>query len=313
MAGSGCVGGTSAELGCDPAETACQSLEIEPPAPTPAVDAEGNALEGMVLIPGGSFEMGIAEADLAALVEMGQKVPHMSELLAKWWFGDEIPRHTVEVTAFHMDTHEVTNREFSRFVEETGYEAQGNWRQYATEGRSDHPVIQVSWHDAQAYAEWTGKRLPSEAEWEYAARGGQDVKWFPWGDSVDTTCANYGWRADETFLTGIPRLLGLVTIRTRPVGCYPPNGYGLYDMCGNVCEWCENERTPYPGGPEEDWIYTQYGPFREGEEPFYGKATRGGSWDDPNAVFVRITDRNGRAPEDSSYGMGFRCVRSIDE
>ena len=280
--------------------------------PMAAVDGEGNVLEGMVSIPGGSFEMGIAEEDLETLVEMGRQVPHMSELIAKWWFGDEIPRHTVQVDTFQMDTHEVTNRQFSQFVEETGYEAQGDWREYATEARMDHPVIQVTWNDAKAYAEWAGKRLPTEAEWEYAARGGQDVHWFPWGDSPDGTCANYGWRADETIITAIPRVLGWVTIRTRPVGCYPPNGFGLYDMSGNVREWCENERTPYPGGLEEDWIYTQYGPFREGQELFYGRATRGGGWDEPNAVFIRINNRDGWDPDSCLYTLGFRCARSID-
>ena len=311
LAGSGAAGCATAELGCDPERSTCESMEIEPTVPAPAVDADGSVLEGMVLIPGGSFEMGISEDDLGALVEMGREVPHMSETLAMWWFGDEMPRHVVEVDEFCMDTHEVTNRRFSRFVEETGYDAQADWEQYVTEGRMDHPVIHVSWNDAQAYAQWAGKRLPTEEEWEYAARGGQAVQWFSWGDSPDLTCANYGWRADENIITGIPRLLGLVSIRTRPVGCYPPNGFGLYDMCGNVREWCENDRLPYPGGPDEDWIYTQFGPFGEDEEPFYGKAARGGSWDEPNAVFVRVTDRHGWDPESSDYWLGFRCAKSI--
>jgi formylglycine-generating enzyme required for sulfatase activity len=267
----------------------------------------------MALIPSGRFEMGIDEDDLPALVEMGQAVPHMSELHAMWWFGDEIPRHTVAVEAFHLETNEVTNARFARFVEETGYDAEGNWAAYVTESRSDHPVIDVSWNDATAYCAWAGRRLPTEAEWEYAARGGQEVQWFPWGDEPDTTCANYGWRADENIITALPKLFGWVTIRTRPVGCYPANGFGLHDMCGNVAEWCENERTPYPGGPEEDWIYAQYGPFDEDEEPFYGRAVRGGSWDEPNAVFVRITSRKGWAPDDSHYWLGFRCARSIGE
>jgi len=308
----GSLGCNTEALNCSPAESVCNSMEIESTLPVPAFDAEGNELEGMVLIPGGSFQMGIDEEDLESLVEMGQQVPHMSELNAMWWFGDELPRHTVEVEAFYFDTHEVINSQFYQFVDETNYQAQGSWQQYATEDRMDHPVIHVSWNDAQAYAEWAGKRLPSEQEWEYAARGGQDVQWFHWGDFPDLTCGNYGWRADETIITGIPKLLGLVTIQTRPVGCYPPNGYGLYDMCGSVSEWCENERTPYPGGPEEDWIYTQFGPYDEDQEPFYGKATRGGCWDDPNAVFIRISDRSGRDPDDAYYGLGFRCAKSVE-
>ena len=108
------------------------------------------------------------------------------------------------------------------------------------------------------------------------------------------------------------KLFGSVTIQTRPAGCYPSNGFGLYDMCGNVREWCADDRLPYPGGPDEDWIYTQYGPFSEDEEPFYGKATRGGCWDDPNAVFVRINDRDGWDPNDSEYWLGFRCAKSVN-
>ena len=83
-------------------------------------------------------------------------------------------------------------------------------------------------------------------------------------------------------------------------------------MSGNVAEWCADERTPYPGGPEEDWIYAQYGPFDEDEEPIYGKAVRGGSWDEPNPVFVRITSRKGLEPDASEYWLGFRCAKSIE-
>jgi len=276
------------------------------------IDVHEDTPEGMVLIPGGSFEMGIAEEDLKDLVELGRKVPHMSEFLAKWWFSDEIPRHTVQVDSFCMDIHEVTNRRFGQFVEETGHKAQGNWQKYAKEDRMDHPVVHVSWNDAKAYAKWAGKRLPTEAEWEYAAKGGKAVKWFPWGDSPDATRANYRHKG-ETFLTGIPRLLGLRRINTKPVGSYAPNGFGLYDMCGNVSEWCEDTHEPYPGGPQEEWLYTRHGPFGKGEKPVYGKVTRGGSWECPNPVFVRITLRGGPTPDSFSYDRGFRCAKSVDE
>jgi len=273
--------------------------------------ARADIPEGMVLIPAGTFEMGIDEEDLKQLVEMGRKVPHMSELHAKWWFGDEIPKHAIELDSFYMDKCEVTNKQFEQFVEETGYEAQGNWRKCAKKDRMDHPVVNVSWHDAKSYAQWAGKRLPTEAEWEYAAKGGKDVTWFPWGDSPDPQLANYRHQG-ETFFSGIPRLLGLIKVRTTPVGSYPPNGFGLYDMCGNVKEWCENERKPYPGGPKEDWIYTRYGPFREGAKPVYGRAVRGGSWLSPNAVFVRLTDRHRFEPDTSSWERGFRCAKSVE-
>ena len=308
IAVAGIMGCAAPEVGCGVEGTDCKSIEYDPFETMDPGNGSANPPEGMVLIPAETFEMGISEEDLDSLVTMGRNVPHMSLLHAKWWFGDEVPEHMVDVGAFYMDSQEVTNEEFGEFVAETAYEAHGNWQEYATEGREQHPVIAVSWHDAEAYCEWAGKRLPTEAEWEYAAKGGKDVKWFPWGDTPDGTCANYRYQG-ETILT--PLLEG-GRVRTKPVGCYLPNGFGLYDMCGNVREWCEDERLPYPDGPEEEWIYTRYGPFRTDEEPVYGRAARGGSWDSPNAVFVRLNERSGREPEDGGKDLGFRCVRPAE-
>ena len=265
--------------------------------------------EGMILIPGGTFEMGIAEKDLEELAEMGYKVPHMSENHATWWFGDEIPKHTVEVKPFYLDVHEVTNRQFEQFVQETGYHAHRDWQKYNTPDRLDHPVVSVDWYDARAYAEWSGKRLPTEAEWEYAAKGGMDVKWFPWGDIPSSTQANYRHQG-ESFFAGLVRLVGLRKMGTKPAGSYPPNGFGLYDMIGNVSEWCEDNREPYPGGPTDDWLYSRYGPYKKAK-PIYGKVVRGGSWESPNPVFIRLTNRSGFSPDSYSNCRGFRCAKSV--
>lgn len=302
---SGCATAGRAQAGHT---TDCKSLVYEPSASNGLGGEQVPAPEGMVFVPGGTFEMGVAEEDLKELVEMGRKVPHMSPLLAKWWFGDETPAHTVDVSPFYLDVHEVTNQRFRQFASETGYKTQGNWERHASGKRAKHPVVNVTWHDARAYCEWAGKRLPSEAEWEYAAKGGKDVKWFPWGDTPDGTCANYRY-AGETILTA---LFEWGRVKTKAVGSYAPNGYGLYDMCGNVREWCENERRPYPGGPQEEWIYTRFGPFREDEKPVYGRAARGGSWDSPNAVFVRLNERGGRTADTAATDLGFRCAQSID-
>ena len=266
--------------------------------------------EGMVLIPGGTFEMGIDKADLEQLVEMGRGVPHMSELHAYRWFGDEIPRHTVKIDSFYIDIYEVTNRQFRQFVQQTGYQAEGDWQKYAQKHRMDHPVVNVTWNDAKAYAEWAGKRLPTEEEWEYAAKGGKAVKWFPWGDSPDPARANYRHQG-ESFWAGVVRLIGLRKMGTKPVGSYEPNGFGLYDMCGNVSEWCENVYKPYPDGPQEDEIYTGHGLFKKSQKPMYGKAIRGGNWQSPNAVFVRITHRNEAVSSHFSNDLGFRCASSV--
>ncbi len=263
----------------------------------------------MVLIPGGIFQIGIEEEDLKKLEEMGKKVPHMGEALAKWWFGDEVSGATVEIEAFYMDKHEVTNRQYEKFVKKTGYKAEGAWEKYAKKNRMNHPVIHVTWNDACAYAEWADKRLPAETEWEYAAKGGKDVKWFPWGNLPDPKRANYRYQG-ETFFSGIPRVLGLMKINTKPAGSYPANGYGLYDMCGNVSEWCEDQYKPYPDGLKEEWIYKRYGPFREDEEPIEGRVVRGGSWLSSNPVYIRITNRNGFQESHHENYLGFRCANS---
>jgi len=83
-------------------------------------------------------------------------------------------------------------------------------------------------------------------------------------------------------------------------------------MIGNVSEWCEDTHKPYPEGPPEDWIYTRYGPFRKNAEPAYGKVARGGNWNSPNPVFVRLNNRNGFEPDDFGVARGFRCAKSVD-
>jgi formylglycine-generating enzyme required for sulfatase activity len=263
----------------------------------------------MVLIPGGTFKKGINEEDLAELVKIGERVPHMNRANAKWWFGDEIPSHRAEVKPFLMDKYEVTNRQFKEFIKKTSYKAQGKWQKYASKDRMDHPVVNVTWHDARAYAKWAGKRLPTESEWEYAAKGGGKVKWYTWGNSPDPKMANYRYQG-ETFFSGIPRVLGLRKINTKPVGSYASNGYGIFDMCGNVGEWCDDLHQPYPGGPDDKGLYNRYRPKKD-QEMVYAKVVRGGSWESPNPVFIRITSRKGFRPEYFTYNLGFRCVKSI--
>lgn len=285
-------------------------LPIETLVATDA-DDRSRAPDGMVLIRGGEFEMGIDEADLDRLLEIGHSVPHLGTSHAMWWFGDEIPRHTVEVADFYLDIHEVTNREFSEFVDQTSHVVRGNWKKYAKKKRMDHPVVHVTWHDATAHCEWVGKRLPTEAEWEYAARGGRDVTFYPWGDEPDPTRANYRHQG-ESFGAGLVRIMGMRKTNTMPVGSFEPNGYGLYDMCGNVSEWCEDEHRPYSGGPHEGVTYSRYGERKEEPPTEYGRVYRGGGWDSPDAVYVRITSRSGASPNAVGRGLGFRCAKSVD-
>ena len=169
----------------------------------------------MVLIPAGEFQMGSNDPE---------SLPR------------EQPIHTVHVDAFYMDTHEVTNLDYKRFVlanpqwqksriprslHNGSYLRDWSGNNYPA-GKANHPVTYVSWYAAVAYSKWAGKRLPTEAEWEKAARGGLIGKKYPWGNTISSARANYGRNVDDT----------------RAVGSYAANGYGLYDMVGNVWERC---------------------------------------------------------------------------
>ena len=260
---------------------------------------ESSGTAGMVLIKGGWFEMGDAFGD-------GE--------------NDEKPAHRVYVDDFYMDATEVTVGQFRAFVEATGYgttaekagwahtwagsrweQREGvSWRNPGFSQDEDHPVVCVSWHDAKAYAEWVGKRLPTEAEWEYAARNrGKKVK-YPWGNGTPTgkECnfadrhTDFSWSYKN----------GNDTYRyTAPVGSYPPNELGLYDMAGNVWEWCHDWYGDdyYSRSPESNPTGLKTGSYR---------SLRGGSWF--NTLFdMRCASRNYYPPTNRIYNIGIRCVR----
>ncbi len=198
--------------------------------------------EGMVFIKGGTFLMGSEESD------------------------DEKPVHTVIVNDFYLDEHEVTVAAYQSFISATRHAPPPQWAEQLR--NREHPVVYVSWNDAKAYAKWAGKRLPYEAEWEYAARGGNTglngtphYK-YPWGDELSHERANY----DGT--EGRDRWE-----RTSPVKSFPATGFGLYDMAGNVWEWCEDwyDANYYTGRPSPD---------RNPKGPSTGqyRVLRGGSW-----------------------------------
>jgi len=236
----------------------------------------------MVLVPAGAFAMGQAHGD-----------------------KDERPVHDVHLGAFCMDLTPVTNSQYAAFLNEMGNRKEGGKKWLDTDclecpllvrikekqgafipksGYADHPAIKVSWYGAKAYCERAGKMLPTEAQWEKAARGGLAGKKFPWGDSPDDKLANINGK------------------NTTPVKSFPPNGYGLYDMAGNVWEWVEDWYDPryYSRSPESD----PRGPA-EGEL----KVLRGGSWFHPDSS--RCAQRASDHPRSDVFCFvtGFRCVR----
>ncbi|MFQ5577762.1 MAG: formylglycine-generating enzyme family protein, partial [Anaerolineae bacterium] len=190
---------------------------------------------------------------------------------------------------FMIDSYEVTNADFAAFVEASGYvtyrEAQASpqtWRWAYAEGKENNPVVFVTFDDAQAFCQWAGKRLPTEFEWEKAARG-PDAFIFPWGNDYDPAAAN-GKDSGQR--------------RTLPVGTFAPNPYNLFDMAGNVKEWVASPYVAYPGSDYQDPFYS----------PDY-RGIRGGGWFD-EGNFLSATNRNGGDPAiTANDDIGFRCVR----
>ena len=222
-------------------------------------------------------------AKMVRIPEIFEVVPSRTEPTVYDKFGDLVKAETVISEkkgkvlfgAFYMDATEVTVGLFKEFVRETGYEYD-RWDDVAKYSLTDkHPMIYVSWRDATAYAKWAGKRLPTEKEWEFATRGGLVGKKFPWGDdeAVARDYANYdGIRGKDKWKY------------CAPVGSFRPNGYGLFDMSGNVFEWCQG------------WF---------GSDQIF-RVLRGGSW--VNASYrLRVADRYGTPSSWDDY-RGFRCV-----
>lgn len=243
-----------------PASTTTTSADPKP-VPTP------QAPPGMVYIPGGKFIMGNnASAD-----------------------DFEKPEHERQVAPFFLDKTEVTNEQYAQFVQETGHPPPLNWKGQKTfpPGTAKLPVAEVSWDDAQAFAKWAGKRLPTEVEWEYAARG-VDRRLYPWGNEFDPAKLNAG------------RDISQIKDQRRQVGSFPGESpFGLLDMAGNVSEWTESGYDLYPGS--QAVVKPQFQPL---------KIVRGGCFaDDARKTMSTRRLMNERTFRDLS--TGFRCAKDV--
>jgi iron(II)-dependent oxidoreductase len=229
-------------------------------------------VQDMVLVPAGDFLMGSTVQD----------VYHQADV-------DEFPQRKIWVDDFYIDVHEVTNAQYKVYVDSMKVPAPPKWENgnYGI-GEDGLPVISITWEEAAAYAKFVGKRLPTEAEWEKAARG-TDARTYPWGNSFDRTHANNG---DH-----------LVPIMTYPTGVSP---YGAYDMAGNAAEWVDGTYAAYPRGKTD--VLPRDIPDRK--EVFHGgdrRVYRGGSWN-TFPKFLRCSNRESAAPGKRWVYVGFRCA-----
>jgi formylglycine-generating enzyme required for sulfatase activity len=250
----------------EPAPTTENADGTAPTAEPPTAVPMPALVDDMVLIPAGPFTMGNDGGD-----------------------AEDAPAQTIDLPAFEMDKFEVSNDDFALFVDSTGYvtdaENSGShsWQEYA-EGKGNHPVVKVTWNDAVAFCEWAGKRLPTEQEWEKAARG-DDARTYPWGNDFDASLAN----VKDTGLRG-----------TTASGSFPGGAspYGVEDIAGNVWEWTASWFKAYDGGANDN--------------PYYGerfRVTRGGAWFE-EAAQVTTYNRNAADPDiTANDDLGFRCVR----
>ena len=229
---------------------------------------------------------------------------------------DEQPVHTVSVDAFDIDIYEVTVGNYLEFVRETGYPPP-DWEAVAHYSPTDdHPIVLVSWYDAMAYSTWAGKRLPTEAEWEKAARSGLIQQTYPWGNAApngaqcnfaDRNLKLYWW-ADTNAADGYGY--------TAPVGSYPANGHGLHDMAGNVREWCLDAYDAgfYAISPAVNPVSgaaTAAGIIRAAFQSVgTPRVVRGGSWL-TTSLGVRNAIRLHLDPSTTHNSVGFRCVRDL--
>ncbi len=307
---------------CTPGREPDPTLAREPLTVQPAGGERDDA--SLVAIPSGEYSMG--EEGVGAYPNDG-----------------EGPVHRVALSPYRIASVCVTNAAFAEFISATGYQTDADrygwsfvfsgllpdefeptravaqapwWRQVYganwqhpegpqsdVSARASHPVVHVSWNDAVAYCEWRGARLPTEAEWEHAARGGLSGAIFPWGDELEPGGEHRMNVFQGTFPAQDSGADGW--IGTAPVDAFQPNGYGTYNMTGNVWEWCADWFSP---------LYYRHSPVQDPQGPVGGdgRAMRGGSYlcHASYCLRYRVAARSGNAPDSSAGNVGFRIAVS---
>ena len=278
----------------------------QPPANPEAGDVWANPKDGMemVYVAPGEFAMGISDAEIEAWLR-----EHRSDRRVD--FAHEQPQFRAQLPGYWIGRTEVTNAQYLKFVQASGHRAPAHWRDgKMPSGLDSYPVVYVSWDDARAYCEWAGGRLPSEMQWEKAARG-SDGRMFPWGNEWDPSrCRDFAQVASSTepaTRSMVLRWLGTHDpVREGPaaVGSYPSgvSPYGCFDMAGNVDEWCADwyDRAAYARDAARDMTPPKAGKYR---------VLRGGSWYGLTARCLRSTYRTARRPMRMFTFTGFRCAR----
>jgi len=293
------------QLSGEPTPTAPTSPDQPPSDPNQPPPDLPPAPTGMVAIPAGNFQMGCVTTSFFDCSEAQ--------------FAHEVPLHTVYLDGYYIDIYEVTNSQYAQCVAagacdppstytyegETYYNDAG----YNNPQFGKYPVVWIPWDDASNYCSWAGKSLPTDAQWEKAARGSSDTRIWPWGDTPpDCSLANY-WHdtANTEGRCGTP-IAGRENILTSAVGSYPlgASPYGVMDMAGNVYEFVMDYKNPYYYEEYESGAW----PANPINEVGTDKGIRGGSWDTPD-VLVRVSYRSaGGGTDGRGQTVGFRCASS---
>lgn len=296
--GARAIAGQLTKLGCDDIV-----FQIESGRPVGKINARDGA--EMILLPAGQVLLGSTQDEIDLFVkELGYPKDWGDHLL------DELPRQHRAVKAFYAYKYEVTNAQYEKFLAATGHESPAYWNgKTAPQGKGNHPVVQVSWEDAEAYCKWAGTRLLTETEWAYAARGaapaeGKNAPVFPWGNNWDISLANCASHhagvellAADTWNVWYKGDQKANYPLTTPVGSFKKSisPFGIHDMAGNAWEWCADQYH----------LYSEKAP----KDDDGARVVRGGSWANVT-MHLRSADRNSRPKTTRNLYIGFRCAKT---